>query len=140
MIYADQFPSAVGIFPFDAKELLQRFLFAVGKTQERFIRSDPAVNIDTLKGIKAIGQIVLLAFLKQVRQIEIIAVKMYQMSIIPRKTEKGGQHFRFFLIIVCKPLLYIPFAVFLIGRADQVNGRTFGGKTGGFYIKKKNFI
>ncbi len=47
MIYADQFPSAVGIFPFDAKELLQRFLFAVGKTQERFIRSDPAVNIDT---------------------------------------------------------------------------------------------
>ena len=81
VVYADKFAAAVGIFPLNAKELLQCFLLAVGKAQERFIRNNPAVNINPFKIIEMVRQIVLAAFLKQKWKVEVIAVKMDKMAV-----------------------------------------------------------
>ena len=62
----------------------------------------------------------LIAFLQQIRQIEIIPVKMYQMGKRRGKGKKCFKNILFFFIIVGKPLFDIPLAVTTVRRTDQI--------------------
>ena len=81
MIDADQFPAAVPVFPLDAGKLLQSLQFAVGQAQTGLIGGQAAVNVNSFKAAEIIGQPMLLAFLQNIRQVEIISVKMDKMGI-----------------------------------------------------------
>ena len=136
VVYTDQFSAAVGILPFDAQEPFHGFLLAVRQAQAGFIRGQTAVNIYPGMFVKIIREMIMPAFLQEVWQVKVVAVKMNQMGIFGRKLKEGGQNLCFFFRPVGKPLFYIPFSVFVKSSPDQVEAGTSGSKTGSFYVKE----
>ena len=86
--------------------------------------------------VKIIREMIMPAFLQEVWQVKVVAVKMNQMGIFGRKLKEGGQNLCFFFRPVGKPLFYIPFSVFVKSSPDQVEAGTSGSKTGSFYVKE----
>ena len=88
--------------------LLQRFLLAVGRVEEKFVGRDPLVDIDPIKVVKIVRQLMHLTFLDKIRQVKVVAVKMYQMGVVPGEQEKIPKKRLFIAVALCKPLLDMP--------------------------------
>lgn len=82
MINTNQFAAGEYILSVDAEKLLQCFLFAVGKLQEKLVGGDALVEVDALKVFKAVGKRKLLAFLGDERQVKVVAVKMNTLCLL----------------------------------------------------------
>ena len=76
----------------------------------------------------------LVTFLEQVRQVEIITVKVDQVGVSLAKGEKILKQGSFVFRILCKPLFDMPVSGLLKGCTNQVKGGTFSRKTCGFNI------
>ena len=140
VVNADEFAAGEHIFARHFQKLLQGFLLAVGELQEIFVRHHPAVEVDALKGIKMVRQIVLGTFLRDERQVKIIAVEVDKIAVGLGKIKESLYHRSLLLIGLGHPLYGSPFSRQEIGAADQVQAGGLGGEPGGLYVEKKDAL
>ena len=89
MINTDQLTAGISIFSRNSEEVFNGFLFAVWKLQKVFVGIDALIDINPLKFVEIIGQIISDQFFPQVRKVKAVSIVMDQIRIIFCKREKS---------------------------------------------------
>lgn len=82
----------------------------------------------------------LAAFLQQIGQVEVIAVKMDQVGILRCEGEELVKQRRFILRAVGEPLPDTPVTGLVKGNPDQIENGTFGGEAGRLDVHEQDLV
>ena len=140
MVNLDQFTAVVEVFSLNAEERLQCLLLTVRDVEECLVWGDAFVQVNAVKPVKIMRQLMLGTFLQQIRQIKIVAVKVDQVRKGGCKGKEVIKQSRFLNGILTKPLADLPGTLCIKGCADQIERGAFRSKAGGLNIQKQELF